>query len=309
MRARRIAVLPLAFALGAAQPVPEYSRKSDVIYGRRAGVALTMEVLAPSRPNGAGVIWVASSGGMSNREQTFDPSFDRRVLPLLSRGYVVFAVIHGSAPVFQVPDFIEDVRRSVRFVRTHPRDFGVDERRLALAGSSSGGAIALTVAMSGDDGSGASRDEIDRASSRVAAVGCFFAPTDFLNVSAPSVTLLDLFRERGVMDPSFQFMDVDPKTGARRFIEDRDRQLQILRDVSPISHATSDDPATILIHGDADKAVPIQQSRRLADRLRELDVPVRLVVRQGMRHAWPGWEADSDLLAEWFDTHLRRSAR
>ena len=39
---------------GAAQ----YSRQSDVIYGRKAGLALTMEVFAPARSNGLGVVWV-----------------------------------------------------------------------------------------------------------------------------------------------------------------------------------------------------------------------------------------------------------
>jgi hypothetical protein len=28
-------------------------------------------------------------------------------------------------------------------------------------------------------------------------------------------------------------------------------------------------------------------------------------VREGMGHAWPGWEADTALIAQWFDTHLR----
>ena len=68
---------------------------------------------------------------------------------------------------------------------------------------------------------------------------------------------------------------------------------------------TADDPPTMLIHGDADKAVPLQQSRRLIDRLQEAKVPARLIVREGMRHVWPGWEADSELIAQWFDSHLR----
>lgn len=52
-------------------------------------------------------------------------------------------------------------------------------------------------------------------------------------------------------------------------------------------------------------AVPLQQSRRLMDRLNDANVAARLVVREGMAHAWPGWEADSALIAEWFDAHLR----
>jgi dipeptidyl aminopeptidase/acylaminoacyl peptidase len=79
----------------------------------------------------------------------------------------------------------------------------------------------------------------------------------------------------------------------------------MLREFSPVTHVTADDPPAILIHGDADKAVPLQQSRRLIDRLHEVNVPARLVVREGMGHAWSGWEADTVLIAEWFDAHLR----
>jgi dipeptidyl aminopeptidase/acylaminoacyl peptidase len=61
----------------------------------------------------------------------------------------------------------------------------------------------------------------------------------------------------------------------------------------------------MLIHGDADQAVPIQQSHRLFARLKAVNVETRLIVREGMRHAWSGWEADSELIAQWFDSHLR----
>ena len=49
---------------GHAQTItPEYSRKSDVIYGRKVGLALTMELLTPAHRNGLGVVWVVSSSG------------------------------------------------------------------------------------------------------------------------------------------------------------------------------------------------------------------------------------------------------
>jgi acetyl esterase/lipase len=282
----------------------DYVRQSDVIYGRKFGLALTMEVFAPTKPNGVGVIWVVSSSGRSSREQTLQPSFERRLSPLLRSGYTVFAVIHGSSPAFHVQDYELDVSRAVRFVRYRARDFGIDATRLGMAGSSAGGLIALLIAMRGQDGNAASDDAVERMSARVQAAGGFFAPTDLANFGEHSLSILDALRQRGAADPSFQFYDVDPKTGARTLLANRDAVLRMLRDVSPVTHVTGDDPPTILIHGDMDKAIPVQQSRRLADRLREANVPARLVVREGKGHAWPGWEADSALIAEWFDAHL-----
>jgi len=284
----------------------QYSRRSDVIYGRKAGLALTMEVFAPARSNGLGVVWVVSSNGISSREQTLQPSFERRVSPLLERGYSVFAVIHGSSPAFQVPDFVQDVRRAVRFVRHHAATLGVDGRRLGIVGSSSGGLIALLVALDGKDGDSASADLVERESSRVQAVGCFFPPTDLLNFGEGSQNILDLMRQRsGTVDPSFQFYEVNARTGARALITEREGQLRMLGEISPVTHVSADDPPTILIHGDQDSVVALRQSFRLMDRLSEAGVTARLVVREGKGHAWSGWESDSALIAEWFDTNLR----
>ncbi len=315
MRSRAATALFAALALSAigaraslagAQTGPgEYSRQSDVIYGHKFGLALTMEVFAPAKRNGLGVVWIVSSSGTSNREQTLQPSFERRVLPFLEHGYTVFAVIHGSSPVFQVQDYVQDGRRAVRFVRHRANEFGIDAQRLGISGSSAGGLIALTLAMRAEDGRAASEDPVERESSRVQAVGCFFPPTDLMDFGDASENIVDLMRQRGASDPSFQFYDVDQKTGARTLITDRQEVLRLLSDVSPVTHVTADDPPTILIHGDADKAVPVQQSRRLVTRLTEAKVPARLVVREGMGHAWPGWEQDSALIAEWFDAHLR----
>ncbi len=84
--------------------------------------------------------------------------------------------------------------------------------------------------------------------------------------------------------------------------------MELLTPAHPVSSVTPDDPPTILIHGDADQAEPLQQSRRLIDRLKAANVEGRLVIREGMRHAWPGWEADSELIAQWFDSHLHPSS-
>jgi acetyl esterase/lipase len=285
---------------------PDYTRQSDLIYGRKFGVALTLERFVPAKPNGLGIVWVVTSGGRSSREQTLQPSFERRISPFLTRGYTVFAVIHGSAPAFHLQDFEQDVRRALRFVRHGANQFGINPDRLAIAGSSAGGSIALIVATGARDGDPKAEDAVDRVSDRVQAVGCFFPPTDFTNYGQPAVNVLDFMRQQsGGVDPTFEFYETERKTGARKTITDRDRLLEILRDMSPITHVTSDDPPTILVHGDRDQGVPVQQSRQLLERLMLANVPARLVVREGQGHAWPGWESDSVLLAEWFDTHLR----
>ena len=57
------------------------TRQSDVIYGRKFGVALTMEVFTAATRNGIGVVWVVSSSGRSSREQTLQDSFVTKTKP------------------------------------------------------------------------------------------------------------------------------------------------------------------------------------------------------------------------------------
>jgi acetyl esterase/lipase len=300
-------IATLGHAAAAQTSTAKLTRQSDVIYGRKFGTALTMEVFTPATRNGAGVVWVVSSSGRSSREQTLQDSFERRLAPLLAHGYTVFAVIHGSAPIFNVQDQVNDVRRAVRFVRHRAAELGIDGQRLGISGSSAGGLLALIVAMQGQDGDPISDDLVERESSRVAAAGCFFPPTDLVNFGGPAENLVDLMRKRdGDVDPTFQFYDLDAKTGARRSVTAADEVMRMLQEFSPVTHVTAGDPPTILIHGDQDKAVPVQQSRRLIDRFNGANVPARLVVREGVGHAYPGWEADAALIAEWFDAHLRR---
>lgn len=192
-------IVSLGSGVGAQTPKP--TRQSDVIYGRKVGVALTMEVFTPATPNGLGVVWVVSSSGRSSREQTLQDSFERRIAPLLERGYMVFAAIHASAPIFNVQDQAGDVRRAVQFVRHHAAEYGIDAQRLGIGGSSAGGLLALLTAMQGQDGDPTSDDAVERESSRAQAVGAFFSPTDLLNFGASGADIVSIMQQSGSVDP------------------------------------------------------------------------------------------------------------
>ena len=92
------AALLLLSAGGApAAELPAHERTGDVIYGRKHGMALTLDVFTPREDaNGRGVIWVVSGGWLSAHEAV-GPDFPFAPLEgLLGRGYTIFAVVHGS---------------------------------------------------------------------------------------------------------------------------------------------------------------------------------------------------------------------
>ena len=64
------------------------------------------------------------------------------------------------------------------------------------------------------------------------------------------------------------------------------------------------DVPTLILHGDSDKLVPIQQSETFVEKLKGAGVDTKLIVRQGAGHGWPTLGQDMNLIADWFDAHL-----
>jgi acetyl esterase/lipase len=280
---------------------PAYDRKEDVVYGRKYGSALTMDVFTPrADANGAAVIWVVSGGWYSGHEGINTGFLDEP----LRRGYTVFAVVHGSQPKYTIPEILPDMHRAVRFIRHHAKDYHIDPDRIGIAGGSAGGHLSLMQGTAGTAGDSSAKDPIDRESSRVQAVGCFFPPTDFLNYGKPGEIALGCGILKDYKAP-FDFREFDPARKAFVPITDVGKILEIGRQISPITHVSPDDPPTLIIHGDRDVLVPIQQADIFVEKLKAAGVEAKLVVKAGEAHGWKDWHKDMATIADWFDAHLK----
>ncbi len=280
---------------------PAFGQKVDVVYGRKYGMALTMDVFTPrTGANGAAIVWVVSGGWFSAHEH-INPGF---VADLLKRGYTVFAVVHGSQPRFTIPEVVKDMNRAVRFIRFHAEDYKIDPNRIGITGASAGGHLSLMQGLAGDTGDKSAKDPIDQTSSRVQAVGCFFPPTDFLNYGKPGEIAIGCGVLKG-FKPPFDFHEQDPTTNTFVRITSLDKILEIGRQISPVNHASSDDPPTLIIHGDADQLVPIQQAEVVLEKLKASGVETKLIVKKNAAHGWPDLIKDTRIIADWFDDHLK----
>lgn len=278
-----------------------YTREQDIIYGRKYGTALTMDVFKPAEPNGAAVI-ICISGGWISKHENINPIF---ASALLKHGYTVFAVVHGSQPKFTIPECVADINRAVRYIRTHAADFDIDPDRIGITGASAGGHLSLMLGCAGCPGDEKAKDPVDRASSRVQAVACFFPPTDFLNYGKPGVKSLGIEPDHQ-FKPPFDFHVQDPATKLFKPV-DLETRVKICKEMSPIYYVTEDDPPTLILHGDADTVVPLQQSEIIVEKFKEVGVPVELIVKKGARHGiWPSmFTTDLATIADWFDQHLK----
>jgi acetyl esterase/lipase len=310
-RAATHAILVLTvFLLKGAIPTqadePVFQRKEDVIYGRKLGTALTMDVFTPMKDaKGIGVVLVVS-GGFHSSHDGIKPAF---IKPLSARGFTVFAVVHGSQPRFTVPEIIQDINRAVRFIRYHAKEYGIDPDRIGICGASAGGHLSLMVGTAGAKGESTAPDPIDRVSSRVQAVACFFPPTDFLDFGKEGNALIHATDHGPPFRAAFDYRELDERTKLWVAITDDNRLREITRQISPITHVTPDDPPALIIHGDADKLVPLQQSELLKAKLEEVGVDTKLIVKRGAGHGWLGIDQDISLFADWFDRHLKHAGQ
>jgi dipeptidyl aminopeptidase/acylaminoacyl peptidase len=94
----------------------------------------------------------------------------------------------------------------------------------------------------------------------------FFGPTDFSTRDWPA----DL--EREVIVPFLGGSWAD--------------RPDVYRKASPISHVSAQAPPFLFLHGTDDKLVPVDQSRRLADRLNRLGVPAQVIAFEGEGHGF-----------------------
>jgi acetyl esterase/lipase len=281
-------------------PTVEFERTRDVIYGRKFGLAMTMDVFTPKKPNGKALIFVVS-GGWFSRPEAIQPVF---AYTFLTRGYTVFAVVHGSQPKFTLTEIVDDMHRAVRFIRHNAKKYRIDPDKIGIYGASAGGHLSLMMGTSGGPGDAKARDPVDRASSAVQCVACFFPATDFLNWGKPGNELID----RGLQPPytaAVDYHEFNSKKAMYERITDKTKLREIARKMSPITFVSKKTCPVLVVHGDKDKLVPLQQSELLMAKLKACGVPHKLEVRKGAGHGWPTLLLDVPQLADWFDEHLQ----
>ena len=281
-----LALLPLR---SEAQARVDFKRTEDVIYGRKFGTALTLDVFQPEKPNGAAIIFVVSGGWFSSHEAVNPNAYQ----PFLTRGYTVFAVVHGSNPKFQIPEVTQDMHRAVRFIRFNAAKYGVDPEKLGVTGGSAGGHLSLTLGTQGAPGKIDAKDPVDRASSAVQCVACFFPPTDFLNYGKVGEDAVGV----GILK--------DFKTAFGTRPESAEERQKLGREISPIYFITPKLPPTLIVHGDADQLVPIQQAESFVKQAQAAGAKAKLITKAGKVHGWAEMGLDMVTMADWFDEHLR----
>jgi acetyl esterase/lipase len=279
----------------------DYIRTEDVVYARRDGQSLTLDIFQPKETtNGAGIILCVSGGFKSNKE-ILNLVSGKVVPEFTRRGYVVFAVLHSNAPQYSVPEIIDDMHQAVRFIKAQADKFRVKPDRLGIAGASSGGCLSLMMGCNARPGRPDAADPLERHSSQVAAVGCFFPPTDFLRYEEKPPANFDY-------EGLFPYRKFDAAANKHIPISKLERQA-IGKACSPFHCANKQAAPTLIIHGDKDELVPLEQSEILIQKLTACGVRCEIAVKKGFGHDPIMVVLFRQELADWFDEQLLNRPR
>lgn len=285
MRIALLAVLTLlAFTPGSR--AQEATRTSDVIYTKHDGVALTLDVFTPAKPNGAAVIKIISGGWNSNHNGISDGGWPKY-------GFTTFVVVHGTQPRFHIDEIVGDMQRAVRFIRANATKFGIDPNKIGVTGGSAGGHLSLMLGTRVIPAQPKATDPVDRVSSEVNAVACFYPPVDFLSWAKEGDS------QEGIGPLTTRAPAFGP------IVTTAEGRNRAGRELSPLFWISAQTPPTYIVQGDADPLVPDSQARRYLAKAQEVGAKAEVLIRLGGAHGgWVEMADDNVRMAEWFALHL-----
>ena len=280
--------------------------KTEIIYGRKDGMALTMMMLKPiQKANGKAIISVLNGNWISAPRMM--EAFLIKSNLYLESGYTLFGVMVGSQPQYAIPDQIIDLKRAVRFIRYNAKEYSIDADKIGITGSSSGGHLSLMIATAAETMNAQSNDPVDKVSSRVQAAAVFYPPTDFINYGR--INTAETINQAGLVltkvAAAFDFKVWNDTTATFVSISDIKKRLAIAKEISPINSISADDPPVILIHGDKDVVVPKQQAESIIAKFKEANVTCNLIIKEGGGHGWRNREVEEKNFVDWFNKYLK----
>jgi alpha-L-fucosidase 2 len=235
--------------------------RSNVEYGQASGEKLLLDVCQP-KGNGPFPVAIYVHGGGWTGGDKANPD-DAPVLDLLTEArFTWFSINYRLAPEHRWPACINDVQTAIRWVKANAARYKGDPSRIALIGYSAGGQLVCFAATLVDD------------SVRVQAVVGFAPGTDFVQALSKDGNVLGR-AQRGLLN---------------RPAEITAESLGMLQAISPINHIRPGLPPFLILHGDADRSVPYQQSLTLQAKLRKNGVECELITLPGAPHRLTQWK-------------------
>lgn len=200
------------------------------------------------------------------------------IQPYLAMGLNVVNVEYRLAKVAPAPAAVEDCRCALKWVLSRAKEYGIDPKRIVVAGDSAGGHLALTTAFLPASAG------LDRQCER----------NEYLGPDAPAIEMpvAAVINWYGISDVNELLDGPNKKPYAVVWLGSRTDRDDVAKRVSPMTYVRRGLPPVLTIHGDADPTVPYTQSVRLHKMLNDAGVANELITMPGGKHGLDCCNAD-----------------
>lgn len=244
-----------------------YHVSKDIRYATVNGKELRLDLYMPEKVTAPPLlVWI--HGG-----QWANGSKDPAPLGFVQSGIATASVDFRQSGEARFPAQVYDIKAAIRFLRAAAARYGYRKDRIAIAGASSGAHLAVLVgvtsglaALEGQEG-----DNLDQSSS-VQAIVDFYGPTNLMTI-LPQSTPHGL----GIRVPA-----LDKLLGGQP-----EAVPDLAKLASSVTHVDASDPPLLILHGDQDPQVPVNQSLELQWAYERFRLPVTFDVVHGAGHGGP----------------------
>lgn len=253
--------------------------RPDQVYAKPEGIPLRFDLFRPDGDEPIPLVVCIHGGGWisGSKEDYRDVA-----IRLAEAGFASACLNYRLAPLHPFPAAVEDILSFVSLAVTSGESWGIDPQRIATLGNSAGGQLAamagLIPAFKGEPG-----------------------PAAVVDISG----LNDLTRPREQHFPiSWSFLE--------EFIGvPYEGNEDLYRQASPISYVTPDAPRFLVIHGEQDDVVPLEQSETLVAELKEHGVHYRFEKLSGESHSFSpqGWMKIERLFVDFLEDTFAHALR
>jgi acetyl esterase/lipase len=261
----------------------------DVTFARVDQSELRLDLYMP--PSGAPpvglIVWVHGGAWRAGSRSSVE------VQGLVARGWAIASVDYRLSPVAPFPAQVHDIKAAVRFLRAHAAEYGYPTSPVVIAGSSAGAHLAALVGVSNGERELEGNVGADTAQrSDVQAIVSLFCASNLTTILSQSTP-----HGLDVRVPALELL-----LGGQP-----DQVPERARLASPVFHVDATDPPLLLLHGDQDNQMPINQSHELEGAYAKLGLPVRFVVVHGSGHGGPEFTDEAHLAL--IDDFLRQQLK
>ncbi len=261
----RIRTFPICVLLAWLVIICDAKVLKDIEYAVTDAQVLMLDLYLPDMEDDAPlIVWVHGGAWRAGSKDSVP------IKAMMQMGWAIASVEYRLSPISKFPAAIHDIKAAIRYLRAHSNAYPIQADKIAIAGSSAGGHLAALVGVSNQhpvlEGNVGKYSDV---SSDVQAIVSFFGASNLTSILGQSTP-----HGLSVRVPALEL-----------FLGDHPEQLpEIAKLASPVFHVDSEDPPLLLLHGDQDPQMPINQSHELMGAYLEEGLAVEMDVVYGAAH-------------------------